>query len=278
MIRKIFFLILAFLLPTLTFAGQGMGPGPGNKTYASCTPTETPESSCSDGLDNDCDGYIDGVDSDCVGGGSFVGTPGTTETFEAPGITLSEITETDASGYITPGSSTAAHGGTYSAEFANTTTAAARTHYIRADIGAVDDGFTLSWWWKTPNNGTIYNDAVIFKSSANTDLTQSTDLNGEVLWDGNGTTGKLKFSITGTAGQVPSTNTLTYNSWYRFQFNFTNSTQYTLGIYNSSNTLVETLTISTTKDKPVRYFYWFDDTGVGENTYLDDIQYDSTNP
>jgi serine protease len=30
-----------------------------------CTPTETPETSCSDGLDNDCDGAIDGADTDC---------------------------------------------------------------------------------------------------------------------------------------------------------------------------------------------------------------------
>ena len=35
---------------------------------ATCQVTETPESSCSDGLDNDCDGNIDGADSDCAGG------------------------------------------------------------------------------------------------------------------------------------------------------------------------------------------------------------------
>ncbi len=33
-----------------------------------CTPTENPEVSCSDGLDNDCDGLTDGADSDCQGG------------------------------------------------------------------------------------------------------------------------------------------------------------------------------------------------------------------
>jgi hypothetical protein len=30
-----------------------------------CTPTQTTETSCSDGLDNDCDGLIDGADPDC---------------------------------------------------------------------------------------------------------------------------------------------------------------------------------------------------------------------
>jgi hypothetical protein len=30
-----------------------------------CIPTENPEVSCSDGLDNDCDGFIDLADSDC---------------------------------------------------------------------------------------------------------------------------------------------------------------------------------------------------------------------
>jgi FtsP/CotA-like multicopper oxidase with cupredoxin domain len=30
-----------------------------------CTPDETPESSCSDGVDNDCDGFVDCSDSDC---------------------------------------------------------------------------------------------------------------------------------------------------------------------------------------------------------------------
>jgi hypothetical protein len=35
---------------------------------SSCTPTENPETSCGDGIDNDCDGDIDTADSDCGGG------------------------------------------------------------------------------------------------------------------------------------------------------------------------------------------------------------------
>jgi len=39
-----------------------------------CTITESPEVSCSDGLDNDCDGQIDGLVSDCGGVGDCHGT------------------------------------------------------------------------------------------------------------------------------------------------------------------------------------------------------------
>ena len=39
----------------------------------SCTITQNPESSCDDGIDNDCDGLIDGADTDCGGGGLPVG-------------------------------------------------------------------------------------------------------------------------------------------------------------------------------------------------------------
>jgi V8-like Glu-specific endopeptidase len=41
-----------------------------------CTPTQNPESSCSDGLDNDCDGLTDGADPDCGGGGCNLGQAG----------------------------------------------------------------------------------------------------------------------------------------------------------------------------------------------------------
>jgi FtsP/CotA-like multicopper oxidase with cupredoxin domain len=36
---------------------------------AGCTATETPEATCDDGIDNDCDGFVDGADSDCGAGG-----------------------------------------------------------------------------------------------------------------------------------------------------------------------------------------------------------------
>jgi V8-like Glu-specific endopeptidase len=36
-----------------------------------CTPTESPEVSCSDDVDNDCDGLVDALDSDCSIGSGF---------------------------------------------------------------------------------------------------------------------------------------------------------------------------------------------------------------
>lgn len=37
-----------------------------------CTPTENPEVSCTDGIDNDCDGLTDAADPDCSTGGDYV--------------------------------------------------------------------------------------------------------------------------------------------------------------------------------------------------------------
>jgi len=45
---------------------QFLDPGNGG---GGCTVTETTESKCSDGLDNDCDGFTDAADSDCATGG-----------------------------------------------------------------------------------------------------------------------------------------------------------------------------------------------------------------
>ena len=44
---------------------QFLDPGNGG----GCTVTESPETSCFDGQDNDCDGDVDGDDSDCGTGG-----------------------------------------------------------------------------------------------------------------------------------------------------------------------------------------------------------------
>ena len=43
------------------FKVPGCGGGGG------CTPTQNPETSCADGIDNDCDGLTDGADPDCQG-------------------------------------------------------------------------------------------------------------------------------------------------------------------------------------------------------------------
>jgi FtsP/CotA-like multicopper oxidase with cupredoxin domain len=42
-------------------------PQVGGLCVVACTPTETPELTCNDGIDNDCDGLTDGDDPDCQG-------------------------------------------------------------------------------------------------------------------------------------------------------------------------------------------------------------------
>jgi subtilisin family serine protease len=54
---------------------QGSGP--------SCTVTQSPESSCSDATDNDCDGQTDAADSDCQGGSCTLGPLGAACTISA---------------------------------------------------------------------------------------------------------------------------------------------------------------------------------------------------
>lgn len=221
-------------------------------------------------------GKVQGV-AGATGSSSFVGAPGTTESFEGPGISLTtELSETDASGYINCSSSAAAHSGTYSCEFANETTTAF-THYVRADLGGTDTGFTLTFWWKTPNNGTVWADSTFFAASNSSTATNTSAHNGVITWDGNGTNGKIAFNNEGLTNQVLSTNTFSYNTWYKFVLAYTDGGSSTLKIYNSSNSLIETLTKTLDSQAP-RYFYWYDYISMGENTYLDDIQYDSTNP
>ncbi len=53
----------------------GAFPGP-SCGGPSCTPTENPESTCNDGMDNDCDGFTDCADSDCASSPSCVCTLG----------------------------------------------------------------------------------------------------------------------------------------------------------------------------------------------------------
>ena len=210
---------------------------------------------------------------------SFVGAPGEMETFENTegDFCTTEFTKTDASGYITTYSATAYHGGAHSVEFTNTATSATFTHYVRADLGAPDTGFTLTFWWKTPNNGTVYSNARFFALSNSATSTNTFAHNGAVKWDGNGTNGKIAWNAEGDMGEVLSTNTFSYNTWYKFVISFTDGASSTLSIYNASDTLVETLTKTMDTQAP-QYMYWYDSDGVGENTYLDDVQYDSTNP
>ncbi len=75
----------------------GAFQGPSCAGGGGCTPTETNEVSCTDGLDNDCDGAIDCTDSDCSGDPSCGGGCTPTETFE---LTCNDSLDNDCDGAI----------------------------------------------------------------------------------------------------------------------------------------------------------------------------------
>jgi len=60
--KKIPFVLLFILLATACYANPFMATVVQQQT---CIATETPEASCADSIDNDCDGLVDGADSDC---------------------------------------------------------------------------------------------------------------------------------------------------------------------------------------------------------------------
>jgi V8-like Glu-specific endopeptidase len=75
------------------FAAYFDSVAPFLRNGSACTATETPEASCSDGVDNDCDGFIDSADSDCDGGNQCTVT-------ESPEASCSDGVDNDCDGSI----------------------------------------------------------------------------------------------------------------------------------------------------------------------------------
>ena len=245
--------ILSILLmcSTTCWAGQGMGPGPG------ITVGSTPS-------------------------GSFVGSPGALEGFEGPGITLPEFSETDPDGVITCSSTTAALSGTYGCLFSNGSSAPL-TNYIKADLGALNDGsFSLTWTIKTPVQSGIYNNYQIFRSREDDAPAGTGTADSSLIVfdnDGTATCRIILYSYYGSSGDyMDSSASLSYNTVYKLTLKRTTNTVdgLILEIRNSSDTLVDTLVVDATA-KTARYIYWFDQQ-TGNDYYIDDIRYDDTNP
>lgn len=207
---------------------------------------------------------------------SFVGAPGATEGFEGPGITLTtELSETDPDGVIDCSSTTAAIDGTYGCLMSNGSSSAG-INYIKADLGTAEESYSLTWKIKTPTTSGIFNNYMFFRSRlTDNPLGSATDDSSYVLFD-NGNPNIILYNTSGGASDT-SVN-LSYNTVYKFTLKRTNNITggLVLEIRNSSDTLVDTLTVDAT-NKSTRYFYWFDQQS-GNDLYLDSIQYDSTNP
>ena len=60
--KRLFFTLFFIFLAAVCYANPFMATVVQQQT---CVATETPETSCADSIDNDCDGLVDGADSDC---------------------------------------------------------------------------------------------------------------------------------------------------------------------------------------------------------------------
>lgn len=78
-IRVLFSIILLALFLTAcgSSSSGSRNVNPGDNGEVDCTSTESPEVTCDDGIDNDCDGFIDGDDPDCQPQYVAVGDSGT---------------------------------------------------------------------------------------------------------------------------------------------------------------------------------------------------------
>jgi hypothetical protein len=74
---------------------DGFLDGDDSDCQATCTPTETPEASCSDGQDNDCDGFVDLDDSDCAIVGDYTLTA---SGYKVKGVQRADLTWSGATG------------------------------------------------------------------------------------------------------------------------------------------------------------------------------------
>lgn len=214
-----------------------------------------------------------------AGGDSFVGAPGTAEGFETPGLSLAEFSETDSESVISF-SDTAEKTGTYGALFANGSTNPA-SNYLKATLPSGEASFTLSWWYYVGASTSIYNNYPMFRmGSTNSPVGDSQTDTAYAIWDNSIPNPKISFYsyMGGGTTFLDSSIDLAYSAWYKFTLKRTNNTVdgLILEIRNAADTLLDTLIVDAT-DELTQYIYWFD-LQAGNDTFLDDIQYDSTNP
>lgn len=202
---------------------------------------------------------------------AFYGSPGSVESFEGGAFELAAFSETDPGSHITL-DSTYAHDGTSGVSFAAGGTAFG-TDYIMADLGQLEDSYTLVFWIKTPAASGDYTVRTFYTGSNSTTPTTTSSQTIALAWRGNGSSAQQLYLSPYNGGTSVYTSLMTASTEYRLSLAVTRNGTSVLSIYNTAGTLVATLT-TTALDRATRYLYW-----AAYPVYqIDSIKFNATNP
>jgi hypothetical protein len=216
---------------------------------------------------------------------NFIGAPGSIETFEASAgnfVTGSAFSETDPQSIINTYSTAQYHGGSHSAYFGFTGSEAG-LNFMRADIGTGDSNFTLTYWIR-PEATIEYEYTPFFTLSqhASSPLTYGESALNTFIVGGSANSYNIRVYDTTGGSYVTGSIAYTAGNWIKLVYSFRSGASSDLKIYNSSSVLQETITIATSPTRSPRYFYWGNvdssPNAYARPFYIDDIQYNSTNP
>lgn len=209
----------------------------------------------------------------CGGILTFVGTPGDTETFEYQegDFCTTEFSETDPDGVISTYDTTRYHGDAHAVRF-NYAGAGQNDNFIQVDIGSGEADFTLTWWvWLPDIRG--WANFPSFSFTPATSISANMGCYISLLDSNNDANGKIQIYGTSADASVAVPD----EAWYKLILNYTQNGTTTLEIYNTSNTLLDTLSVTAT-DQAVRYlnFGCILDDAQAEDYSIDDIQINTT--
>ncbi len=215
---------------------------------------------------------------------NFTGSPGSIETFEAGAnaFITPQFSLANPDGIINTNSTAQYHGGAHSA-YLGFTGSQTGLNRIRADLGGTSSGFTLSYWLYVSTTST-YNNESIFMLSNHATVPDAYDQNALVtVLTNQGVGTSFNVRIYNYVGGSATTGLVTYKSgsWIKLEYQYRANGTSTVNVYDSSNILQESLSIGSTPNTGIQYFYWGETSRTAQATirafYLDDIQYNSTN-
>ena len=201
---------------------------------------------------------------------SFYGAPGSIESFGSGAFDLSEFTEVDPNNKIAL-DTTYAHTGSYGTAF--TPGAGFGTEYIRANLGQLEDSYTIEWWIKSPAPSGDYTVRYFYAASSSTTPTTTTSQTIAIGWRGNGSGAQHLYMAPTVGGTAVNSTILAASTEYRFSLAVTRNAASVLSVYDATGTLVTSLTV-TAPDRQSQYFYWSAYPGYS----IDDVKFNSTNP